>query len=492
MVACLARSSAHGVRLTRSFSDEFGEMTAIPLLSGTLATPQADFTMSYPINLEPVPMKSGISEGYLRAVPGADLFATGAGADRGGFNWNEQHYRVMGTKLIQVSSAGLVTILGDVGAGGPVAFDNGFGTLAINSGSALYYWNGTTLTQVTDPNLGPVNDMLWLKGQYFTTDGTSIVVTQLADPMTVDPLKYGSAEEDPDPIVALFKMRGEFYALGSFTIQVYAYSGGSGFPLTSYPTATVPVGVVGRGAKCRFYKTLAFVGQEKEDGGPTAPAVYLLEGGDAPKISTRAIDDELAKVDNLGSITMESRVSRDERRLLIHLPTKTLVYCANASRIAGEAVWYILRSGLGMNKPYRLRNAVFCYGKWIVGDYESANLGILNDSLDTQYGEPVGWQFDTMLTYNGGKGAILHDAELVGLPGRQSGTGDTSVFMSMTNDGETFSLERACSQGRKGDRTRRVQWRPHRRFRLFMGMRFRGSALTGWAGCNATLEGLSV
>jgi hypothetical protein len=467
-------------------------MTAIPILSGTLASPQADFTMSYPINLEPVPLKSGISEGYLRAVPGADVFATGPGADRGGFNWNEQHYRVMGTSLVLVSSAGVVTMLGDVGPGGPVVFANGFGLLAINSGPNLWYWDGTTLTQNTASALGQVNDLLWMKSQFFTTDGSSIVVTQLSDPTAVNPLKYGSAEEDPDRIVALFKIRGEFYALGQFTIQVYSYTGGSGFPLSANTTATVPIGVVGRNAKCHFYKTLAFVGQEIEDDGPTAPAVYILEGGDAPKISTRAIDDELAKVIDLSTITMESRVSRDERRLLIHLPTKTLVYCANASRISGQAVWYILRSGLGMDQPYRLRNAVFCYGKWIVGDYQSAKLGVLSDGLDTQYGDPVGWQFDTMLTYNEGKGAILHDAELVGLPGRQPSAGDASVFMSMTNDGETFSMERACSQGRRGDRARRIQWRPHRRFRLYMGIRFRGSALAGWAGCNATLEGLNA
>jgi hypothetical protein len=467
-------------------------MTAVPLLSGILATPQADFTMSYPINLEPVPMKSGISEGYLRAAPGASEFGLGPGVDRGGFNWNEQHYRVMGTSLVHVTSSGSVSILGDVGGAGPVVFANGFGNLAINSGTDLFYWNGTTLTQVTDPDLGPVLDLIWLKGQYFTTDGTSIVVTQLADPMAVDPLKYGSAEEDPDQIAALFKMRGELYALGEYTIQVFTYTGGSGFPLTANTTATVPVGIVAPRAKCRFYKTLAFVGQEIEDDGPTAPAVYILDGGDATKISTRAIDDELAKVDDSGSITMESRVSRDERRLLIHLPTKTLVYCANASRVSGQPVWFILRSGLGIDQPYRLRNAVYCYGKWIIGDLKSARLGLLDEALDTHYGEPVGWQFDTLLAYNEAKGAILHEAELVGLPGRQSGSTNPSVFMSMTTDGETYTLERVCSQGRKGGRSTRVQWRPHRRFSLYMGMRFRGSASAGWAGCNAVMEPLSA
>jgi hypothetical protein len=47
-----------------------------------------------------------------------------------------------------------VTTLGDVGGSGPVSLDYGFDRLAIRSGTSLYYWNGTTLTQVTDVDLG--------------------------------------------------------------------------------------------------------------------------------------------------------------------------------------------------------------------------------------------------------------------------------------------------------------------------------------------------
>ena len=267
-------------------------MTAIPLLSGAVATESADFALSYPINLEPVPLKSGLSDGYLRSTAGATLFGDGPGTDRGGISWNSILYRVMGTKLVRVNSNGSVVILGDVGPGGPVTIDYGFDRLAINSGDRLYYWDGTTLTQITDPDLGPVVDMLWMTGYYITTDGTSLVVTNLADPTAVNPLKYGSAEEDPDMVVALFKLRSELYAIGRYTIQVFSNTGGSLFPFTANTTATVPVGAVGPRAKCAFYQTLAFTGSGRGE----ATSVYLLDGGNAVKIGTRTIDDELAKV----------------------------------------------------------------------------------------------------------------------------------------------------------------------------------------------------
>lgn len=465
-------------------------MTAIPLLSGITATESADFTLSYPVNMEPVPMKNGLSEGYLRTTPGATTFGTGTGIDRGGINWNGVLYRVMGTKLVSVSSAGAVTILGDVGGTGPVALDYGFDRLAINSGTSLYYWNGTTLVQVTDPDIGQVFDMLWFTGYFVTTDGTSIVVTDLADPTAVNPLKYGSAEEDPDMVEGLFKLRGELYALGRYTIQPFQNTGGSLFPFTAIPTATVPVGIVGPRAKCGFYQTLAFTGSGREE----ATAVYLLDGGNALKISTRAIDDELAKVADQSSITMESRMSRDERRLLVHLPDKTLVYMANASRIAGVPVWYIAVSGLGLDQQYRLQNAVLCYGKWICGDTASAQLGVLDESISTHFGDASGWRFDTMLLYNASKGGIVHSLELVGLPGRAPVSAEPPAFMSTTLDGETWSMERACSTGKGGNRTKRVQWRPHRRFSNYMGVRFRGTSpgVQGWAALNAEIEGLNA
>lgn len=466
----------------------------IPILSGVASGNDAGFELSYPINLEPVPLESGISQGFMKLTPGIKPFAASLGNERGGINWNGILYRVMGTKLVKVSADGSETVLGDVGAGGPVAMDYGFDRLAINSGTNLFYWDGTTLSQVTDTDLGIVKDVLWITGYYVTTDGTSLVVTDLSDPFSVNPLKYGSAEEDPDMVVALFKLRGELYALGQYTIQVFSNVGGSGFPFQANTAATVPVGIVGRDAKCRFMKTLAFVGQEREDETPTAPAVYLLNGGDATKISTRWVDDELAKVADLSSIMMESHMSRDERRLLIHLPDKTLVYCANASRISQELSWYVATSGLGMKKPYRGINAVFCYNKWIVGDRQTGALGYLDEKTATQFNEEMGWRFDTLMVYNAGKGAIMHTIELVGLTGRAPKEEKPIAFMSTTTDGLSWSVERACSMGRRGNTAQHVKWRPHRRFSNFLGLRFRGASnsLAGWAACEAEVEALSA
>lgn len=202
----------------------------IPILNGIYTDSGPDLRTSYPVNLVPVPKNSGVSAGFLRPADGIVANGTGPGIDRGGINWRGACYRVMGTNLVSVASNGTVTTLGDVGTGDLVTFDYSFDRLAIASGGRLYYWNGTTLTQVTDPDLGTVLDVVWVDGYFMTTDGEFLIVTELSDPTQVNPLKYGSSEVDPDPVVALLKLRNEIYALNRNTIEVFDNVGGDFFP----------------------------------------------------------------------------------------------------------------------------------------------------------------------------------------------------------------------------------------------------------------------
>jgi hypothetical protein len=227
-----------------------------------------------------------------------------------------------------------------------------FDRLGIRSGEKLFYWNGSVLTEVTDPDLGPVLDMLWIDGYFMTTDGTSVIVTELNDPTSVLPLKYGSAEEDPDMVTGLIKARDEAYVLGRNTIQVFRNVGGSGFPFATLKGASIPFGCVGPSAKCLYGDSFAFVGSARNE----SLGVYLAGSGSAKRISSRAIDDELAKVADETTIILENRASRAEHRLLIHLPDKTLVFLLNASKELGEPVWYVAHSGSGSHIVHATRS----------------------------------------------------------------------------------------------------------------------------------------
>lgn len=454
-------------------------MATIPLLSGVGATEQAEFVTRYPLNLEPVAIDNKLSKGQLRATSGAVQIGTGPGIDRGGITWNEQHFRVMGTKLVKVAADGTVTQIGDVGGTGPVRMDIGFDRIGLRSDTSLWYYDGSALGEVTDVDQGPVLDAMWIAGYWMTTDGTALVLTELSDPFSVLPLKYGSAEEDPDMVTGLMKLRNEAYAVGRYTIQPFRNIGGNGFSFQTITGATIPYGCVSATAKCYFAGSFAFVGGCRDEG----LGIRIAGQGDADKISTRAVDDALAAVSDPASIILESRAWRDEERLFVHLPDESWVFLKNASLRVQEAVWYRVRSG---DSAYRIRSAIPAYGKIIVGDTQSAAIGVLSDDVSAHFGEEPGWAFDAGLIPGPG---ILHSAELIGLPGRGPHGAESTIFMSMTRDGESFTPERGISAGVAGDRRRRLQWRPHARFPTMLGLRFRGTgaAMPGFAKCEAVI-----
>jgi hypothetical protein len=105
----------------------------IPIASGIYTDTSPAIRTSYPVNMVPVPVDSGISEGFLRPGDGIVQNGTGPGVDRGAINWQGVCYRVMGTKLCSIASNGTVTVLGDVGGTNLVTFDYSFDRLAIAS-----------------------------------------------------------------------------------------------------------------------------------------------------------------------------------------------------------------------------------------------------------------------------------------------------------------------------------------------------------------------
>ncbi len=458
----------------------------VSILNSVVTNNAAEFELSYPVNLEPVIVKSGISNGQLRVAAGTEPFAEGPGPMRANIIWNNRLFAVMASKLVEIRADRSVVVIGDVGQG-DARLDKSFDRLIIRSGSRLYYYDGTSLKQVTDPDLGQVVDAIWVAGYTMATDGKFVLVTELTDPFEVKPTKYGSAEDDPDPVTGLIKLRDEVHVLGENTIQVFRNVGGLGFPFQTQVGATIPVGCVGAGAKCLYGQTYAFVGSSRGD----ALGVYVAGSGEANKISTRVVDDALAREPNPAGIVLERRVSRDELRLFVHLSAESYVFLAKASEAAGESVWYRCRSGAG--KPYRLRYAIPAFGQILVGDTQSGAIGILTAETCSHFGETAEWMFDVGLLYSNGKGAIVDAVELIALTGRGSDAKGSEIFFSSTNDGQTFSPERAVTVGPTGTRGKRIQWRPHSRLRRFMGLRFRGysRAVAGFATCEVTARPLS-
>lgn len=464
----------------------------IPVLSGIYADVTPQLRTSLPLNLVPVPIDSGISQGYLRPGDGLVSFGTGPGNDRGAINWNGTLYRVMGSILVSVSSSGVVTTLGDVGNDfTPVTFTYGFDRLAIASNDDLFYWDGTTLSQVTDPDLGIVLDVEWVDGYFMTTDGTNLVVTELNDPTSVNPLKYGSSEADPDPIKAILKLRNEVAALNRHTIEFFDNVGGDLFPFARIEGAQIEKGCVGTHACCIFQDTVAFLGGAFNE----QVSVYLGVNGTANKVATHEIDTILADYTEaeLAAANVEERKDGSHLFLYVHLPDRTLVYDAGASGELGTPVWFVLTSSATNYDQYRCQNMVRIYDKWIGGDPGGTSLSYLSKDVSSHLGEAVRWEFGTLIGYNEGAGAVIYDIELVALTGSIALGEDPSIATEYSLDGVTWSMPRTISAGTIGQRAKRLVWFGQGNMQNWRIQRFSGTsdAHVGFIRLNMNIDPLA-
>lgn len=437
----------------------------IPILSGIYTDESSQFRVAFPKNLIPIAQSQGISGGYLSASKGIDEKLSSSGASRAGINWNDSIYRVCGTKLIKENADYTETIIGDVGGMGNATLDYSFDYLSVASNNNLYLYNGATLTQVTDPDIGNVIDSLWIDGYFMVTDGETIAVTDLDDPFSVNPLKYGSSEVDPDPIKALLKVRNEAHAINRFTIESFDNIGGSGFPFGRIDGAQITKGAVGTHACCVYEDAIVFVGSGRNE----QISVYAGARGGHSKLATREIDLILADYTDaqLQTILVEYVKLEGQDLIYIHLPDQCLVYNDTATKILKYPAWFILESDGRYNAVHHVRG----YNRWSVGHPTLSKIGELSTS-GKHWGENIGWEFSTPIIYNESMGAIMHELELIALTGRNSV--DTSLSTEYSIDGETWSQPRFINPGKQGNRNKRLIWLKQGYFEQWRAQRFKG------------------
>jgi len=444
-------------------------MPQISIVSGIYSNNRADYRQSYPINFYPVAMENGLSNSYLRQVPGVVPFAMGEGAARGAIEFNGLVYQISGGQFIRIYSNCVTELLGAIPGSGPVSIAKSIDRICIVADGKAFYWTaGGGLKQITDPNFGRAIDVIYVDGYFLFIDEQFIFNSSLQDPTVINPLSFGSAESEGDANVAIVKVRNESYVCGTETIEVFQNVGGAGFPFARVAGAMITKGVVGTKAAVEVEDALFFVGSGRGE----APSAYLAAGGQAQKIAT----DEIEKVIQgyspvtLRDVTCQTYSLSGQYFLTINLPDQTLVYDLYGSRAAGVPLWHIRKSGSG---PYRLRDFTRAFGEWIVGDLRTGQIGKLDESLATEYGQAILREFSTPIGFNEGRGIIVHEVALYGLPGRVQVGVNPQISLSVSRNGVTYSQERWTAAGKRGDFDEIPKWRRIGRANSQMSMLFR-------------------
>ncbi len=353
--------------------------------------------------------------------------------------------------------------------------------------SYIFTESPDTLTQITDPNFdGPASSVVYING-YFVfhkSDGKKFFNSPLNDGLTgYDPLDFNVAEADPDQIRGLGVIKNQLYVFGSETIQVFRDIARAPSPFAPIPGAVIDVGVSSAQTIVDLNGGLAFVGS----GVNQAPSAWWLTGTNVQKISNTAIEREFSDLNlegNPENLFSWTYASSGAFYFGVSVPNTCYVYDLNNQR------WHERQSidstGLSPAEPdengltrWRGTHVISVGGEYYVGDFQSGNIGLLEDDVYLEYGalikriavsQPFESQGNSVnvtsieAVVEAGKG-LPNDIEIqtgtttFGNPIFGAGGSDPRISLSWSDDGANiFEGGISRSMGRIGEYSKRPTW----------------------------------
>lgn len=392
--------------------------------------------------------------------------------NRGAHEMNGVPYFVMSNGLYSMASDGTLDYIGEITGSGRVSMaDNGTQLLVLvpNGNGYIYNHVTDTFTQITDSDFtanGNPQLVVYIDGYFcLTTDSKKFIVSALNDGTSYNALDFGTAESDPDEIVAPIVYKNQLFIGGSQTIEAFQNIGGADFPFQR-TGLFLSKGIASPFSIQTIQDTFVFVGSGQNE----SPAIWALQGNDVVKISTTAIDKELNKLtqDQVANIYSWSYAQKGAYFVGFALPSSTLVFDTISKR------WHERKSFIdGSLGAYRVSALVRSYNQIWSGDIIDGRVGRLDPDVYTEYGEPIRRSVVTQPFQENMEAFVVPEIEMT----VESGVGnsdavDPQIGMSRSKDGKTWSDTRYRSLGKIGEFDHRPIWRRNGRASRFELFRF--------------------
>ena len=425
---------------------------------------------------------AALSQETLYGTPGVDLLGTSGDVkqvNRGAHSLNGVPYFVNGDSLYRLESdKTTMTSLGTISGDGRVSMaDNGTQLFILVPGGEgfIFTIDPDTLTTITDVDFtanGNPQYVVFIDGYFaLTTDTKKFIVSALNDGLSYNALDFGSAESDPDDVVAPIVFRNQLFIAGTQTLEGFQNIGGADFPFQR-TGLFIQKGVSAPFTIINASDTFLFIG----GGVNESPAIWMMQGNSVVKVSTTAIDGLLQSftADEIAASFAWSYAQKGAYFVGFSLPTTTLVF----DTVSGK--WHERKSqitdALGATETARFRanSVVTGHGTTLVGDSIDGRVGQLDPNTYTEYSNPIVRRVASQPFQNNMKPLFVPSMELT----MEAGVGNTDaidpvVRMDRSSDGgKTFGYDRSRRMGKKGDYTRRTIWRRVGRAARFEVFRF--------------------
>jgi hypothetical protein len=276
------------------------------------------------------------------SAPGLASYLSLGAEIRGQRNVEGRWFVVAGSTLyeivagVAVSRATLLTTTGNVGMA------HGNTQLCIVDGPNGYVFNLQTnaLAQITSPGWRGSYSASFIDGYFVFVDPDTdqFYLSAIDDASSLDALDFSSADAQPDNLVSALVLHRELILLGLYTTEIWVDSGAGLFPFVRYNSAQIDVGCVGLAACIVAADSVFWIGQTRTGSG----IVYQMAGHSPSRVSTRAIEQMLAKSTDIGAATMWTYQVDGHEFIGINAPglSTTLVYDVAMQQWHERAEWF--------------------------------------------------------------------------------------------------------------------------------------------------------
>lgn len=416
----------------------------------------------------------------LLKTPGQTSFSTGEGACRGELRFQDHVYQVSGQKLIQINSAGTVSVIGDIAGTETCILAKNFTALVIvvKGGNGYVYTPSGGLVPYTTNYKPSVDvDSINQRFVFVPEDGSPLFYTDPLNPLVIPALNFFDAELLPDENTGCINLRNDFYVGGEESFEIFRDTGPTNAPFQRVDGAAVETGYVA--GRARYKDTFVFLGRDR--GG--AYSFHIMGAGDAPKISTDFIDEIL----NLDYTEEELKACISQRftwnkidMVAFRLERETFLFFGSG--------WCYIQTGINADDvitPWDVGYVTFAFGRYITGSVSSTKIGKLADVV-TEFGEKIERQIETFIDADPDTYFVIDSIFLKCITGTSTPAG--VIELQISRDNLKWGPRVPRTLGETGKTEQQLVWYGGGgRFESYCGIRLRTTA-----DVNFSLDGLMV
>ena len=378
----------------------------------------------------------GKSQYIIETFPGTTSFGSTPGtSSRGMHQHGEELYIVIDTSLYRVDEYGSYTSLGTISGGNRCVFASVGTSLIIVANGNAYEWDGSTLTQGTDTDLGSPNTVTGLNSQaiYDFGSGQTFSVSNAGDYLNINALNYGSAEVQGDDLVAPYEFQQQLRLFGKRTTETWFNTGVGNPPFERTQGASFNVGLGSRYGITNTVNNLYFFGHDNH--------VYVIDQNRPVPVSTPPMVREISEYQTTEDAVMYVMDYMDQHLIVVNFPAEGKTWVLQEG---GE--WFNLSSS---DSNWIGDAYAYCYGKHLVAD-PNGDIYELDHDTYTDNGTTIKRVLQSSPIHSGIAGKPGKRLELTSLTvelttgqGLTSGQGSSPrLMMSISeNGGRSFGTE---------------------------------------------------